>query len=168
MFLNSAAEPDKRTLLNAIVERLDVDLDMIRRAAQTAYEAATAEENIAENKYDTLSLEASYLATGQARRMEEIRQARSAYQQLSLRDYDAQRGIQVSNLVLLEDQDGRRQWLFLGPEAAGLKIGEGDGLVTVITPRSPLGQQLLGKFEEDELDLAVGNGRQALVIISVK
>ncbi|WP_037062172.1 GreA/GreB family elongation factor [Pseudomonas bharatica] len=168
MFLNSAAEPDKRTLLNAIVERLDVDLDMIRRAAQTAYEAATAEENIAENKYDTLSLEASYLATGQARRMEEIRQARSAYQQLSLRDYDAQRGIQVSNLVLLEDQDGRRQWLFLGPEAAGLKIGEGDGLVTVITPRSPLGQQLLGKLEEDELDLAVGNGRQALVIISVK
>ncbi|MFW3895998.1 GreA/GreB family elongation factor [Pseudomonas bharatica] len=168
MFLNSAAEPDKRTLLHAIVERLDVDLDMIRRAAQTAYEAATAEENIAENKYDTLSLEASYLATGQARRMEEIRQARSAYQQLSLRDYDAQRGIQVSNLVLLEDQDGRRQWLFLGPEAAGLKIGEGDGLVTVITPRSPLGQQLLGKFEEDELNLVVGNGRQALVVISVK
>ncbi len=168
MFLNSAAEPDKRALLQAIVERLDVDLDMIRRAAQTAYEAATAEENIAENKYDTLSLEASYLATGQARRMEEIRLARSAYQQLSLRDYDAQRGIQVSNLVLLEDQDGRRQWLFLGPEAAGLKIGEGDGLVTVITPRSPLGQQLLGKFEEDELDLIVGNGRKALVIISVK
>lgn len=168
MFLNSAAEPDKRALLHAIVERLAVDLDMIRRAAQTAYEAATAEENIAENKYDTLSLEASYLATGQARRMEEIRQARSAYQQLSLRDYDAQRGIQVSNLVLLEDQDGRRQWLFLGPEAAGLKIGEGDGLVTVITPRSPLGQQLLGKFEEDELDLLVGNGRQALVVISVK
>lgn len=168
MFLNSAAEPDKRTLLHAIVERLAVDLDMIRRAAQTAYEAATAEENIAENKYDTLSLEASYLATGQARRMEEIRQARSAYQQLSLRDYDAQRGIQVSNLVLLEDQDGRRQWLFLGPEAAGLKIGEGDGLVTVITPRSPLGQQLLGKFEEDELNLVVGNGRQALVVISVK
>lgn len=168
MFLNSAAEPDKRALLQTIVERLDVDLDMIRRAAQTAYEAATAEENIAENKYDTLSLEASYLATGQARRMEEIRQARSAYQQLSLRDYDAQRGIQVSNLVLLEDQDGRRQWLFLGPEAAGLKIGEGDGLVTVITPRSPLGQQLLGKFEEDELDLIVGNGRQALVVISVK
>ncbi|OLS62133.1 GreA/GreB family elongation factor [Pseudomonas putida] len=168
MSLNSAAEPNKHELLQAIVERLGIDLDMIQRAAQTAYEAATAEENIAENKYDTLSLEASYLATGQARRMEEIRQARAAYQQLVVREYDAERGIQVSNLVLLEDQDGRRQWLFLGPEAAGLKIGEGDGLVTVITPRSPLGQQLLGKFEDDELDLVVGNGRQVLAVISVR
>ena len=168
MSLNSAAEPNKHALLQAIIERLGVDLDMIQRAAQSAYETATAEENIAENKYDTLSLEASYLATGQARRMEEIRQARSAYLQLTLRDYDPERGIQVSNLVWLEDEDGRRQWLFLGPEAAGLKIGEGDGLVTVITPRSPLGQQLLGKVEEDELDLVVGNGRQVLAIISVR
>lgn len=167
MSLNSAAEPNKHDLLQAIVERLGIDLDMIQRAAQTAYEAATAEENIAENKYDTLSLEASYLATGQARRMEEIRQARAAYLQLALRDYDGERGIQVSNLVLLEDEDGRRQRLFLGPEAAGLKIGAGDGLVTVITPRSPLGQQLLGKFEGDELDLIVGNGRQVLTVISV-
>lgn len=168
MSLNSAAEPNKPKLLQAIVARLGVDLEMIQRAAQTAYEAATAEENIAENKYDTLSLEASYLATGQARRMEEIRQARTAYQHLTLRDYDAERGIQVSNLVLLEDQQGRRQWLFLGPEAAGLKIGEGDSLVTVITPRSPLGQQLLGKFEDDELDLVVGNLRQVQAVIAVR
>ena len=168
MSLNSAAEPNKCELLHAIVEQLGVDLEMIQRAAQTAYEAATAEENIAENKYDTLSLEASYLATGQARRMEEIRQARAAYLQLSLRDYDPEQGIQVSNLVLVEDQEGRRQWLFLGPQAAGLKIGSGEGLVTVITPRSPLGQQLLGTFEDDELDLVVGNGRQRLAVISVR
>lgn len=166
MSLNSAAEPDKSELLRAIIEQLGVDLDMIQRAAQTAYEAATAEENIAENKYDTLSLEASYLATGQARRMEEIRQARAAYLQLALRAYDPERGIQVSNLVLLEDEQGNRQRLFIGPEAAGLKIDAGDGLVTVITPRSPLGQQLLGKFEGDEIDLVVASGRQCLEVVS--
>jgi hypothetical protein len=77
---------------------------VLTRAAQTAYETATAEENIAENKYDTLGLEASYLATGQARRTAEIRQALLTYQQLLLRDYDPARGVQIGNLVTLEDE----------------------------------------------------------------
>ncbi|UXH41359.1 GreA/GreB family elongation factor [Pseudomonas promysalinigenes] len=152
---------NKATLLTCIVQTLENDMQVLRRAAQAAYEAATAEENIAENKYDTLGLEASYLATGQARRTAEIRQALLTYQQLLLRDYDDSRGVQVSNLVTLEDEQGEQRLLFLGPEAAGLKIGEGDEQVTVITPRSPLGQQLLGKKVEDEVNL----GAQMFFII---
>jgi transcription elongation GreA/GreB family factor len=154
---------DKATLLSRIVTALETDVEVLRRAAQTAYEAATAEENIAENKYDTLGLEASYLATGQARRTAEIRQALLTYQQLLLREYDPARGVQVSNLVTLEDERGEQRLLFLGPEAAGLKIGEGDELVTVITPRSPLGQQLVGKKVDDEVSL----GTQLFYIIEV-
>lgn len=154
---------DKPLLLARIVAALEHDIDVLSRAAQTAYETATAEENIAENKYDTLGLEASYLATGQARRTAEIRQALQIYQQLLLRDYDPTRGVQVSNLVTLEDEDGQQRRLFLGPEAAGLKIGEGDELVTVITPRSPLGQQLAGKRVDDEVSL----GAQVFFIVDV-
>ena len=158
---------DKPTLLARIVETLARDEEVLRRAAQAAYEAATAEENIAENKYDTLSLEASYLATGQARRTAEIRQSLLAYQQLLLRDYDPARGIQISNLVTLEDESGDRRLLFLGPEAAGLKIGSGDEQVTVITPRSPLGQQLLGKKVDDEVSLMVAAVAQVQVVVEV-
>ncbi|MBC3486237.1 GreA/GreB family elongation factor [Pseudomonas kermanshahensis] len=154
---------DKPLLLTRIVATLEHDVDVLSRAAQTAYEAATAEENIAENKYDTLGLEASYLATGQARRTAEIRQALQIYQQLLLRDYDPAHGVQVSNLVTLEDEDGQQRRLFLGPEAAGLKVGEGDELVTVITPRSPLGQQLVGKRVDDEVSL----GAQVFFIADV-
>ncbi|MNO61163.1 hypothetical protein D3C76_518010 [compost metagenome] len=154
---------DKPTLLARIVATLERDVDVLSRAAQTAYETATAEENIAENKYDTLGLEASYLATGQARRSAEIRQALLIYQQLLLRDYDPARGVQVSSLVTLEEDNGQQRRLFLGPEAAGLKIGEGADLVTVITPRAPLGQQLLGKKIDDEVSL----GAQLFSIVDV-
>jgi len=153
----------KHHLLAQIVATLEHDLDVLTRAAQTAYEAATAEENIAENKYDTLGLEASYLATGQARRSAQIRQALLIYQQLLLRDYDPARGVQMSNLVTLEDETGEQRRVFLGPEAAGLKIAAADGLVTVITPRSPLGQVLLGKRVDDEVSL----GAQVLFIVDV-
>ncbi|MEX0295521.1 GreA/GreB family elongation factor [Pseudomonas putida] len=154
---------DKAALLTRIVAALETDMEVLRRAAQTAYETATAEENIAENKYDTLGLEASYLATGQARRTAEIRQALLIYQQLVLRDYDPARGIQIGSLVTLEDEARAQRQVFLGPEAAGLKIGEGNALVTVITPRSPLGQQLIGKKVDDEVSL----GAQLFFIIEV-
>ncbi len=168
MYSSSAIDMDKHTLRQLIVARLAEDFDVLQRAAQTAYETATHEENVAENKYDTLGLEASYLATGQARRMEEIRQALGLFQQLTLRDYDPARGIQVGALVTLEAMDGTLQWLFLGPEAAGLKVRLAECLVTVITPRSPLGQALLGKFEDDDVAIVVAGMQQTFTVTHVR
>ena len=142
---------NKPALLQSIIERLTLDLDVAQRAAQTAYETATHEENVAENKYDTLGLEASYLATGQARRMEEIRQGLAKFRALQLRDFRA--GIELGALVALESATGVRQWFFLGPDAAGLKLEFEGCPVMVITPRSPLGQSLLGKEVDDEVSM---------------
>lgn len=158
---------NKQTVHSLILEQLAGDLEIARRAAQTAYETATHEENIAENKYDTLGLEASYLAAGQARRVEEIRQALALCQNLSLRPYDDQLGIQVGALMALEDEQGRQQWLFLAPDAAGLKVYLVGQLITVISPRSPLGKSLLGKFEGDEVEILAGGTRQQFTVTEV-
>lgn len=56
---------DKFLLQQQVLERLADDLLQVEQAARVAHETATHEENIAENKYDTLGLEAAYLATGQ-------------------------------------------------------------------------------------------------------
>lgn len=158
---------NKTTVHQLIIDKLRIDLDVAERAAQTAYETATHEENVAENKYDTLGLEASYLATGQARRMEEIRQSLTLCQNLTLRAYDDQRGIEVGALLGLEDETGREQWLFLAPDAAGLKVDLVGQLITVITPRSPLGKSLLGKFEGDEVEIVVAGARQQFSVTEV-
>ena len=159
---------NKHAVLQLILEKLSVDLDIAQRAAQTAYETATHEENIAENKYDTLGLEASYLAAGQAKRVEEIRQALALCQNMALRPYDESTGIQVGTLLGLEDEQGRQQWLFLAPDGAGLKVQLVGQPITVITPRSPLGKSLLGKFEGDEVDISVAGARQQFTVTEVK
>ncbi|MEO8489331.1 transcription elongation factor GreAB [Pseudomonas sp.] len=159
---------NKHTVHQHVLEKLSVDLDIARRAAQTAYETATHEENIAENKYDTLGLEASYLAAGQAKRVEEIKQSLALCQNLQLGAYDDQRGIEVGTLLGLEDENGREQWLFLAPDAAGLKIDVVGQPVTVITPRSPLGKSLLGKFEGDEVEILVAGARQHFTVTEAK
>lgn len=158
---------NKTHLLQLISDRLQFDLDIAERAAQTAYEAATHEENIAENKYDTLGLEASYLAAGQARRVEEIRQSLALYRQASAKPFDESRGIQVGDLVTLEGDNGEMRYLFLGPDAAGLKIHLGDCLVTVITARAPLGQSLIGKLQDDSVEIVVNGQRQVFDVTQV-
>jgi len=159
---------NKHAVHQLVLDKLAVDLDIAQRAAQTAYETATHEENIAENKYDTLGLEASYLAAGQARRVEEIKQALTLCQNMQLRAYDDQRGIEVGALLGLGDENDRQQWLFLAPDGAGLKVDVVGQPVTVITPRSPLGKSLLGKFEGDEVEILVGGARQQFAVTEVK
>lgn len=157
----------KTHLLQLILARLEDDFALARQAAQTAHEAATHEESLAENKYDTRGLEAAYLAAGQSRRVEEIRQALSLYQNLQLRPFDAERGIQLTALVRLVDGQGGEQTLFLGPDAAGLKVQAGDRQVMVITPRSPLGQCLLGRGEGEEIELALAGVRRCYEVLEV-
>ncbi|QHF43910.1 transcription elongation factor GreAB [Pseudomonas sp. S35] len=159
---------NKHAVLQLILEKLCADLDVAQRAAQTAYETATHEENIAQNKYDTLGLEASYLAAGQAKRVEEIKQSLVLCQNLQLRAYDDQRGIEIGALLGLEDESGRQRWLFLAPDAAGLKVDVVGQPVTVITPRSPLGKSLLGKFEGDEVEILVAGARQLFTVTEAR
>ncbi|WP_017529383.1 GreA/GreB family elongation factor [Pseudomonas fluorescens] len=159
---------NKHAVLQLILEKLNVDLETAQRAAQTAYETATHEENIAENKYDTLGLEASYLAAGQAKRVEEIRQSLALCQNLQLRAYDDQRGIELGALVGLEKEHGRQQWLFLAPDAAGLKVDVVGQPVTVITARSPLGKNLLGKRIDDEVEILVAGAQQHFTVTEAR
>ncbi len=155
---------NKNAVYLLLLKKLEVDLDVLQRAAQTAYEAATDKENIAENKYDTLGLEASYLATGQARRVEEIRQALKNCQAMTQAPYDTAQGIQVGDLIRLEAVNGNDQWVFLAPDAAGLKLIQDDQTITVITPRSPLGAALLRKQPDDDVQINVGGTVQTFTV----
>ncbi|MDU7558262.1 MULTISPECIES: GreA/GreB family elongation factor [unclassified Pseudomonas] len=158
---------NKTAVYQQMLEKLAIDLDVLQRAAQTAYEAATHEENIAENKYDTLGLEASYLATGQARRVEEIRQALKHCQTMTLAPFDPAHGVQLGALVKLEADNGSEQWLLLAPDAAGLKLAHDGQSVTVITPRAPLGAALIGKQVDDEVQIKVGGAAQGFIVCEV-
>lgn len=143
----------KHLLQQQVIQALQAALDNAIRAAQAAHETATHEENIAENKYDTLGLEAAYLAVGQSRRVEELQAALHAWQRMPLSAFDQTRGIGLGCLVSLQDQDGKSLRLLLGPDGAGLKIADPQGEILLITAQAPLGKLLLGHVVDDELKL---------------
>ncbi|MEG1766961.1 MAG: GreA/GreB family elongation factor [Comamonas sp.] len=158
---------DKFLLQQQVLEQLAEDLRQTEQAVRTAHETATHEENIAENKYDTLGLEAAYLASGQARRAEAIRQAMAHWRQFRALPYDASKGIQLGALVCLVDSYDKEQQLFLGPAGGSMKLLSGMQLVQVISSEAPLARAMLGKGEGDEVSIQVGAIRQQFEVLRV-
>ena len=158
---------DKLLLQQQVLKRLAEDLLQAEQAARAAHETATHEENIAENKYDTLGLEAAYLATGQVRRAEAIREALANWRQLRPRPYDVRKGIQLGALVYMVDSDDKQQHLFLGPDGGSMKLVSGTQLVQVISSEAPLGRAMLGKCEGDEVSIQIALIRQQFEVLRV-
>ncbi len=158
---------DKFLLQQQVLEQLAKDLLQAEQAARTAHESATDEENIAENKYDTLGLEAAYLATGQARRAEGIRQAIADWRQFRPRPYNASKGVQLGALVCIVGSDGKQQQLFLGPDGGSMKLVTDAQLVQVISLEAPLGRAMLGKCEGDEVSIQIASIRQQFEVLRI-
>lgn len=158
---------NKQSFVKKIISQLESNLELQLKAAREAHVAATHEEAVAEDKYDTRGLEASYIAQGQANRAQEIALALEAYRTLELRPFSEDDPIRLTALVRLESEEAGERTVFLGPEAGGLKVEEGGEILVVITPASPLGRELLGK-ETGDLVTVPGRGVREYEILSVE
>ena len=143
---------EKSLLRQALVEKLTAELDVLTRAALMARDEATNEESKAEGKYDTRGQEAAYLAEGQARLALELQESIGLYQALALPAFSPKDAIDIGAIVTLETR-GRSTAYFLGPRNGGLELTIDGRSLIVVTPHSPLGRQLLGRRQEETVQL---------------
>lgn len=155
---------NKENLRSQIITRLEADHALLLQAAKSAHAAATHEENIPDNRYETLGLEASYIAQGQANRAQEILQAVTVFRGLNLLVFSDESPIRLTALVQLEDGEGRSRMVFLGPAAGGLRLDFEGAEIMVITPASPLGRELIGKQCGDLIELESGAVREYEIV----
>jgi transcription elongation GreA/GreB family factor len=158
---------NKRLIIKKITAKLAGELEVYFRAAEFARAEATHEQNKAEHKYDTRGLEASYLAHGQSRQAAEIEAAIGEFEKLNARTFASGEAIGLGALVELE-HGGERTIYFLGPRAGGTEVIQDKKEILVITPQSPLGEQLLGKKQGDQPQLNFGGAKQPATIVSVE
>ena len=157
---------NKRAILQKITAKLVSELEVYFRAAQFSRAEATHESNKAENKYDTRGLEASYLARGQSKQAAELEAAIAEFAKLGARKFANGDAIAVGALVQLE-HGGESSLYFLGPRAGGTEVLHDRKEILVITPQSPLGEQLMGKKSGDGLSLKLGGETRLANISSV-
>ena len=155
---------DKRALQAELVARLEAELKAMERTQRATVEAMTHEQARPENDKDTRALEQSYLARGQAQRVEELRVAVDETKAMTLREFADGAPIGVSALVTLEDERGP-QHVFVTIHGGGEQLSTD---VRVVTTRAPLGQALIGKCTGDEVELTQAGRGRTLVILSVR
>ena len=156
----------KKQLLRKIISSLSESLGVLVKAAQASHAEATHESSKAESKYDTRGLEAAYLAGGQARQAKEIMDSIKTYEALVLKDFGPAEPIDLTALVEL-DSDGTQAWYFVGPKNGGLEITFQGKEVTVITPQSPLGQNLMGRKAGDHWTTKLGGSTVKHQVVSI-
>ena len=157
---------NKDLLLQEIVARLSDNLEVLEKAALASHVEATHESSKAESKYDTRGLEAAYLAGGQARQAKEILDSIKLYRSLPMRAFTAKEPIDLTALVKLA-VDGLSSMYFLGPKSGGLEVEYNGEEIVVITPQSPLGQNLMGKMSGQRWTATLGNSTVKYQIVEV-
>ena len=158
----------KAQIHQLFIEHLGQELETILSAAKKTYATATDEEHHAEHKYDTFSLESSYLARGQAMRAEQLASAAQALTAMTLPIYDTDALISEGILVRIKAEDGNVRTLFLGPVGGGETITYNDETITLVTTESPIGACVEGKKVGDNFDLKLGPDSQSFEIISAE
>jgi transcription elongation GreA/GreB family factor len=150
---------DKKALVTLIINNLEQELLQAISAANEAHAAAVDDQSVAETQYDTLAIEASYLAEGQSRRVQELQEALLSYQELILVEFNENMPIALSALVQLHGDSKKQHWFFIGPVAGGFRCKLNEQYITVITPKSPIGKVLMREFEGEDINVMLGNGQ---------
>jgi transcription elongation GreA/GreB family factor len=166
-FTKVFAPVKKTSLRDEILRQLRQELARQTSAAETAREEAISEESRAENKWDTHSQEAAYLAEGQAKLAAEVGTSIELYSTLALPEFSSGDAIALGAVVELASAERKSAWFLLGPRAGGLELEfEGHHLL-VLTPQSPLGRELLGRRVGDVIQIGGHGGATPQQIVSV-
>lgn len=157
---------DKKALKEELVQLLKKDLEILERAQQAATEGATHAEAKPENDKDTRALEQSYLARGQAQRVEEMRAGLGMVQAWPIKSFAPGAPAALGAFITVEESNGDENTFLMAPHGGGYQLER--GTVQVVTPKSPLGQALLGKCQGDECQLVVAGRKREITILAVQ
>jgi len=124
----------------------------LESAAKANKDFATDQEFKAESKYDTRSLEASYLASAELSRVEDLKLEIQMLEEVDLKLSAKSEEICIGSLVELRHKEQDRSF-FLIPTSGGTLLNIAGKAVLVVSVFSPLGDALLGLKSGEEFEV---------------
>ena len=155
----------KSDLKHELLQRMEEDLATLERVHHETRAGATHDEARAESDKDTRALEQTYLARGQAQRIAELRAEVAALRAMPVTPLEADGPVRVGALIQVEE-DGAEQLLFMASHGGGWTLA--GGRVRVVTPKSRLGDALLGLRPGDDCDVFIADQARELSILEVR
>ena len=142
---------DKSAVIAAVRTELKAQYERVSAAAREAHGYATDPDSKAESKYDTRSLEASYLAVGQSEKADELAEAIRSFQPEAFPPFSGDQAADLGAVVHVRYPDRDSTLFVLAIRGGGISCEfEGTSLM-VVTPSAPVFQALEGKRAGDRV-----------------
>ena len=158
---------EKIAILEALANKYR---DMMRNAEKERADAqseANSHVGAMESRYDTFKEEAQYLAQAHTMRVYElesgVQKLESLLTVVRSGGMQGDRRVKLASVVLIEGDDGKETLLFVAPFGGGEAMSIGGRSCRVITPSSPLGQAIMNRLEEDEIETPLGASKNGWI-----
>ena len=155
----------KQKLLNELIDKMKAEMHELEVAAKSNKDFATDQEFKAESKYDTRSLEASYLASAELSRVEDLKLDIQMLEEVDLKISQASPEVCIGSLVELSHKDQVRNY-FLIPTAGGTLMNVDGKAVLVVSVFSPLGDAVLGLKVGEEFEVETPKETRTYKVLS--
>jgi len=150
---------DKRLLIEQLEEQLRSTARVAGNAGEEAAQEARFGATPAEKREDArVALEYANLARAQADRARKAQGELDALRRFAPGQFGRTAPIAVGAVVEVEDEEsGEGRTFFIAPVGAGITLTGpgGDGLLSVVTPASPIGKAVLGRRAGDTVEVTV-------------
>lgn len=155
----------KEFLLGELITKLKAELAALEEAAKSNKDFATDQEFKAESKYDTRALEASYLASAEAKRVEDLQLEIQMLEEVDLKASEKLGEVCIGSLVELLHQNQKRHYLLI-PTAGGTLLSHEGNPVLVVSVFSPLGAAMIGLKSGDHFEVETPKETRSYQILS--
>jgi len=142
----------KQKILDELIGKMKSEMQQLEEAAKSNKDFATDQEFKAESKYDTRALEASYLASAEASRVEDLKLQIQMLEEVDLRLSSKSEEVCIGSLVDLRHNNQDRSY-FVIPTSGGTLIKVEDRAVLVVSVFSPIGDAVLGLKVGEEFEI---------------
>jgi transcription elongation GreA/GreB family factor len=159
--------PPKAAVRAALRDHLAQLLEQMRAAQRETAAAAVHPEAKAEGDKDTRATELSYIARGQAMRAEDLGADLLRLEREGWPRFGPDDPIDVGALVAIELASGQLRVVLVLDVAGGTEVVVDGARIQVLSPAAPLASELLGKRQDDDVELVLGGRRHDGAIVAV-
>ena len=159
---------NKAELWRALVARLKKDREVLIAAQRSSVEGVTHDDARPESDKDTRKTEMSYLARGQAKRVEQLTEDIARVGAMTPRPFSPNDRIGAGAIVTLEDEDGACRTVLVAPAGGGIELTQDGQSLRVVTPSAPLGRAIIGLTAGDDAIIERAGSTEELVVLDVR
>ncbi|MFA6352924.1 MAG: GreA/GreB family elongation factor [Candidatus Paceibacterota bacterium] len=156
---------DKSEIIKKIISELEKRLEPLDEEIKDNHEFAIKAPGAMESHSDTSKFQFSRLAANLQSDYDKISESIKLLKKIDINKKSNR--IEEGSIIKIKEGDKILFNILLPSVGGGIIVSDGDIQITSISASSPLGKELIGKKEEDEVEIKLPSGIKSFTILEI-